>query len=138
MGDRAAASGASSFAGGQQAVASNLQTTALGFQSKATGANDNIFEDPFGFQPGGTEAIFTLPNGMLGFIIADENDRIVEDSDILLDTNQNNFRAITSVSCANCHATGFIPVVDEVGSDSAIPQIPHIIGSLVGKGPARP
>jgi serine/threonine-protein kinase len=77
-------------------------------------ANESIFEDPFDFTPGGTEAIFTLPNGMLGFIIADANDAIVEDSDILLDTNQNNFRAITSVSCSNCHATGFIPVVDEV------------------------
>ena len=77
-------------------------------------ANESIFEDPFGFTPGGTEAIFTLPNGMLGFIIADANDVIVEDSDILLDTNQNNFRAVTSVSCSNCHATGFIPVVDEV------------------------
>jgi serine/threonine-protein kinase len=77
-------------------------------------ANESIFEDPFGFTPGGTEAIFTLPNGMLGFIIADANDAIVEDSDILLDTNQNNFRAITSVSCSNCHASGFIPVVDEV------------------------
>jgi len=85
------------------------------FDFKADDANDNIFEDPFGFQPGGTEVIFTLPNGMLGFIIADENDNIVEDSDILLDTNQNNFRAVTSVSCANCHATGLIPVVDEVG-----------------------
>jgi len=84
------------------------------FDFEANAANDNIFEDPFGFEPGGTEAIFTLPNGMLGFIIADQNDNIVEDSDILLDTNQNNFRAITSVSCANCHATGFIPVVDEV------------------------
>jgi len=77
-------------------------------------ANESIFEDPFGFTPGGTEAIFTLPNGMLGFIIADANDVIVEDSDILLDTNQNNFRAVTAVSCSNCHATGFIPVIDEV------------------------
>jgi len=77
-------------------------------------ANESIFEDPFNFTPGGTEAIFTLPNGMLGFIIADAADNIVEDSDILLDTNQNNFRAITSVSCSNCHASGFIPVVDEV------------------------
>jgi hypothetical protein len=81
-------------------------------------ANDNIFQDPFGFSPGGTEAIFTLPNGMLGFLIADENDNLVEDSDILLDTNQNNFRAITSVSCSNCHASGFIPVVDEVAAVS--------------------
>jgi mono/diheme cytochrome c family protein len=84
------------------------------FDFAADGGNDNIFEDPFGFEPGGTEAIFTLPNGMLGFVIADQNGNIVEDSDILLDTNQSNFRAITSVSCANCHATGFIPVVDEV------------------------
>jgi len=76
--------------------------------------NESIFDDPFGFAEGGTEAIFTLPNGMLGYIIADADSNIVEDSDILLDTNQNNFRAITSVSCSNCHAQGLIPVVDEV------------------------
>jgi hypothetical protein len=80
--------------------------------------NDSIFEDPFGFAEGGTEAIFTLPNGMLGFIIADEAGNIVEDSDILLDTNQNNFRAITSISCGQCHQTGFITVVDEVRETS--------------------
>jgi hypothetical protein len=39
---------------------------------------------------------------------------LVEDSDILLDISQNNYRAITSVSCANCHVGGLIPVVDEV------------------------
>jgi hypothetical protein len=76
--------------------------------------NESIFEDPFGFAEGGTEAIFTLPNGLFGFVIADENSVIVEDSDILLDTAQNNFRAVTSISCSNCHAQGLIPVVDEV------------------------
>jgi mono/diheme cytochrome c family protein len=76
--------------------------------------NESIFEDPFGFAEGGTEAIFTLPNGMFGYIIADENSAIVEDSDILLDSSQNNFRAITSVSCSGCHQLGLIPVVDEV------------------------
>jgi len=76
--------------------------------------NESIFEDPFGFAEGGTEAIFTLPNGMFGYIIADENSVIVEDSDILLDSSQNNFRAVTSISCSNCHQTGLIPVVDEV------------------------
>jgi hypothetical protein len=39
----------------------------------------------------------------------------VEDSNILLDTSQDNYRAITAVSCSGCHATGFIPVADEVG-----------------------
>jgi mono/diheme cytochrome c family protein len=85
------------------------------FDFEDVGNNDSIFENVFDFVAGGTEAIFTLPNGMLGFIIADANDAIVEDSDILLDTNQNNFRAVTSVSCSNCHAAGFIPVIDEVG-----------------------
>jgi hypothetical protein len=79
-----------------------------------TGASSSIFADPLGVVAGSSEAIFTLPNGMLGFVIADENGAIVEDSDILLDTNQKNFRAITSASCSNCHAQGFIPVVDEV------------------------
>jgi len=76
--------------------------------------NESIFENPFDFAEGGTEAIFTLPNGMLGFIIADADGLIVEDSDILLDTNQANFRAVTSISCSNCHARGLLPVVDEV------------------------
>jgi hypothetical protein len=76
--------------------------------------NESIFDDPFGFAEGGTEAIFTLPNGMFGFIIADENSLIVEDSDILLDTQQNNFRAVTMISCSSCHAQGLIPVADEV------------------------
>jgi serine/threonine-protein kinase len=85
------------------------------FDFEDVNGNQSIFEDVFDFTPGGSEAIFTLPNGLLGFIIADANDNIVEDSDILLDTSQNNFRAITSVSCSNCHSTGLIPVVDEVG-----------------------
>jgi mono/diheme cytochrome c family protein len=76
--------------------------------------NESIFENPFDFAEGGSEAIFTLENGLFGFIIADANGNIVEDSDILLDTNQNNFRAVTSISCSNCHAQGLIPVVDEV------------------------
>jgi mono/diheme cytochrome c family protein len=84
------------------------------FDFEAGVANQSIFQDPFNFTPGGTEAIFTLPNGLMAFIIADGNNVIKEDSDILLDTNQNNFRAITSISCSNCHATGFIPVADEV------------------------
>jgi mono/diheme cytochrome c family protein len=76
--------------------------------------NESIFQDPFGFNEGGREAIFTLPNGMLAYLIADENGNLVEDSDILLDNSQNNFRAVTSVSCSNCHVAGFIPVKDEV------------------------
>jgi mono/diheme cytochrome c family protein len=76
--------------------------------------NESIFQNPFGFNEGGREAIFTLPNGLLAYAIADDAGNFVEDSDILLDTQQGNFRAVTMVSCANCHVAGLIPVIDEV------------------------
>jgi len=85
------------------------------FDFESDDANESIFSNPFGFNQGGTEAIFTLLNGMLGFIIADRDDAIVAESNILLDTFQNDFVARTSVSCSNCHAQGFNVVVDEVG-----------------------
>ncbi len=78
-------------------------------------AGQSIFNNPFSFEPGGTEVIFTLPNGLLGFIIANRDDTIVTESDILLDTFQDDFVARTSVSCSNCHAQGFNGAVDEVG-----------------------
>ncbi|HVZ31883.1 MAG TPA: hypothetical protein VG963_05625, partial [Polyangiaceae bacterium] len=93
-----------------------LQPGALwqSFDFEANDANQSIFQDPFNFQAGGSEAIFTRPNGMMGFLIADANGVLQQDSDILLDTSQNDFKAVTSISCSNCHASGFIPVVDEV------------------------
>jgi mono/diheme cytochrome c family protein len=84
------------------------------FDFDADEANESIFDDPFGFAEGGREGIFTLPNGFMGFIIADADDNIVEESDILFDTLQNDFVARTSVSCSGCHAQGFLPVEDEV------------------------
>lgn len=86
------------------------------FDFDADDANESIFDDPFGFAEGGREAIFTLPNGFLGYIIADADDNIVEESDILFDTSQNDFVARTSVSCSGCHAQGFLPMIDEVRS----------------------
>jgi mono/diheme cytochrome c family protein len=77
-------------------------------------ANESIFTEPFNFNQGGTQAIFTLANGMLGFIIADENDNIVPETNLLLDTFQDDFVVRTAVSCSNCHAQGFNMVTDEV------------------------
>jgi serine/threonine-protein kinase len=84
------------------------------FDFAANDVGESIFSDPLGFNPGGTEAIFTLPNGLLAFIIADDDDNIVAESNILFDTFQDDFVARTSVSCSSCHAQGFNPVVDEV------------------------
>jgi len=84
------------------------------FDFEADVVNSSIFVDPFDFVVGGTEAIFSLPNGMLGFIIADANDVIQEESNILLDTFANDYVARTAVSCSGCHSRGFNEVVDEV------------------------
>jgi hypothetical protein len=85
------------------------------FDFDANEQNESIFDDPFGFAEGGSEAIFQLPNGLLAYVIADEDRNIVEESDILFDTLQNDFVARTSVSCSGCHAAGLQPVTDEVG-----------------------
>jgi hypothetical protein len=84
------------------------------FDFEANEDGESIFQDPFGFNEGGTEAIFTLPNGLLGFIIADADGNVAEQSNILLDRFQDDFVARTAVSCTNCHAQGFNMVVDEV------------------------
>jgi mono/diheme cytochrome c family protein len=84
------------------------------FDFDANEDNESIFEDVFDFQEGGSQAIFSLPNGLLGYIIADEDRNIVEESDILFDTLQNDFVVRTAVSCSGCHAQGFLPVVDQV------------------------
>jgi mono/diheme cytochrome c family protein len=86
------------------------------FDFAADDAGNSIFADPFGFNQGGTEAIFSLPNGLLGFIIADDNDNIVSETNLLLDTFQDDFVVRTSISCSNCHAQGFNQVTDEVRS----------------------
>jgi len=80
-------------------------------------SNVSIFEDPLSLESDGSVALFTLPNGLLGFAIFDGEGARRDDSDILLDTNQNNFRAQVALSCLNCHGpTGIIPVEDEVRS----------------------
>jgi hypothetical protein len=76
--------------------------------------NQSIFEDPFGFEEAGREAIFTLENGLFGYIIADADGVILEDSDILLDFDQANFRVTTATSCSSCHAAGLIAFEDQV------------------------
>lgn len=84
------------------------------FDFAADQNGESIFLEPFTFNQGGTQAIFNLPNGLLGFIIADENDSIVPETNLLLDTFQDDFLVRTAVSCANCHAQGFNMVTDEV------------------------
>lgn len=84
------------------------------FDFDAEEDSESIFEDVFDFQEGGSQAIFTLANGLLGYVIADADRVIQEESNLVFDTLQNDFVVRTAVSCSGCHAQGFLPVVDQV------------------------
>jgi hypothetical protein len=53
-----------------------------------------LIDDPLGTPPAQErELSFTLPNGLLGHVLADANGNRIDESDQLLDTNENDFRA---------------------------------------------
>lgn len=84
------------------------------WQSFALDASTDAFvqQSLFGVPAAGGEAIFTLPNGLLAFVIFDASGNVVPDSDELVDMNLDNFRARSAVSCSSCHHAGLLPVVD--------------------------
>jgi hypothetical protein len=59
---------------------------------------------------------FTLPNELLAFAITNPLGEVIGQAELVLDTNRDDFIATANVSCANCHAMGFIPAPDDVRS----------------------
>lgn len=57
---------------------------------------------------------FTLPNGLPAFAVTNALGERVGAGELVLDTNRDDFTATVPHSCANCHAYGFIPVVDAI------------------------
>jgi mono/diheme cytochrome c family protein len=84
------------------------------FDFLANNAGESIFVNPFDGAFDNSEAVFHLNNGMLAYSIYDEAGDRLEESEILLDTDQNDFVARTMVSCSGCHAEGILEVTDEV------------------------
>jgi mono/diheme cytochrome c family protein len=84
----------------------------------------NLFEYPLGpgsaagqFQHDGGELIFTLPNGLQGYLLVDEAGRRIDKgpTNIVSDPKQLDKTVTNGVSCMSCHYTGVIPKNDEVG-----------------------
>ena len=84
----------------------------------------NLFEYPLGpgngagsFQHDGGEIIFTLPNGLQGYLLVDERgDRInVGPTNIVSDPKRVDRAVTNGVSCMSCHYSGVIPKKDEIG-----------------------
>jgi mono/diheme cytochrome c family protein len=84
----------------------------------------NLFDYPLGpgrgpehFQHDGGELIFTLPNGMLGFMLIDKFGNRIDQgpTDIVSDPKRPDRTVTNGVSCMSCHYAGVIPKSDEVG-----------------------
>lgn len=85
----------------------------------------NLFEHPTGpgpdsesFRHDGGEIIFTLPNGLQGYLLVDGNGKRIDQgpTSIVSDPKQLDRTVTNGVSCMSCHYTGVIPKTDEVGS----------------------
>ncbi|MEX2174253.1 MAG: SHD1 domain-containing protein [Pirellulaceae bacterium] len=84
----------------------------------------NLFEYPLGpstegdsFRHDGGEMIFTLPNGLQGYLLADEAGKRIDQgpTSIVSDPKRPDRTVTNGVSCMSCHYTGVIPKMDEVG-----------------------
>jgi hypothetical protein len=88
------------------------------FGSDARGAA--VYQDPLGFVPDGSEAMFTLPNGLHGFFIADASGRRVSESPLspetIVDPAQRDWVMRNAASCFSCHVAGTIDFKDELRS----------------------
>ncbi len=84
----------------------------------------NLFEYPLGpgngegqFQHDGGELIFTLPNGLQGYLLVDSAGKRIDQgpTNIVSDPKRPDKLVTNGVSCMSCHYTGVISKNDEVG-----------------------
>jgi hypothetical protein len=83
----------------------------------------NLFAFPLGpagdeaFQHDGGEIIFTLPNGLQGYLLVDEAGQRIDTgpTSIVSDPKRADKTVTNGVSCMSCHYTGVIPKTDEIG-----------------------
>jgi mono/diheme cytochrome c family protein len=96
---------------------------ALGLGAVEEPDRRNIFAFPLGpgagtsvFQHAGGEAIFSLPNGLQGYMIADANNNRIDKGPIAIvsDPRRPDRAVETAVSCMSCHVQGIIPKADQI------------------------
>lgn len=84
----------------------------------------NLFDYPLGpnnsagsFQHDGGEIIFSLPNGLQGYLLVDKDGNRIDQgpTSIVSDPKQPDRTVTNGVSCMSCHYAGIIPKRDEVG-----------------------
>jgi hypothetical protein len=90
----------------------------MDFQTDLRGAR--IYDDPLGFQSDASEAMFSLPNGLFGFFLADAEGQRVTQSPLspltIVDPMQQDSVTRNAISCFSCHNGGLINFTDVMRS----------------------
>src|SRR5262249_2544419 len=73
-------------------------------------------DETHAFQPDGGEIIFTLPNGLNGYMLVDGGGTRIDQGPLTIvrDTRQSDSAVVTGISCMSCHVRGLIPKTDQV------------------------
>jgi TPR repeat protein/mono/diheme cytochrome c family protein len=104
------------------AGARDLRTHPLGPRSLASVLTENSRSAVF--EHDGGEVIFSLPNGMQGYMLVDSNENRLEagPSEVVFDSLKNSTKRgviVNAVSCMGCHASGMQPAKDEIRNAAA-------------------
>jgi mono/diheme cytochrome c family protein len=90
----------------------------ISYDFAANGGRENIFADPLSFEADGSEVIFTLPNGLHGYMVAQADGTRLDAApdNIVVDPLQRNRDVVDGISCMSCHTAGTKPKDDELRS----------------------
>jgi len=79
-------------------------------------ANESIFSNPIDFAFAGGEAIFSLPNGIQAYYVANAAGTRLNTAPlgVVIDPAQNNGLVTNGASCPSCHNAGMISFTDQV------------------------
>ncbi len=86
------------------------------FDFRSSRGPENMFKDPINFRASGGEMIFSLPNGLQGYYVADGNGNRVEaaPTEIVVDKFADDKIVRNGLSCIRCHDVGMKSFTDTV------------------------
>lgn len=91
----------------------------------------NVFEHPLDFRPTGSEIIFSLPNGLQAYFVANGAGERLNEAPVHVVQDplrrRSGYGVLTATSCMRCHAAGLRRRVDEV--------LAHVASSTTGFQP---
>lgn len=99
------------------------------YDFRGSAGRRSIFDHPLGpggsdgFLPDGGEVIFSLPNGMQGYMLVDGRGRRIDKAptDVVFDPSRPDGAVESGISCMGCHTLGIIDKRDEIR--------PHLIAN---------